>query len=530
MSYPGFTNPDVIPYPGHAYVGTHPDHLATMAFLHGLDPAPPEHCRVLELGCGDGSNLIPMAYLFPQSEFVGIDLGTRPIAEGQAFALQLGLKNISLLNMDLMDFPLRFGHFDYIVAHGVYSWVPPVVRDKLLQVSGSVLSSKGVVYVSYNTYPGFHVRQMLREMLLFHVHSALDAETKINQALALSSLLADAFIKTDESDLYLKKEWEAVCKRSPGSLYHDELAEVNEALYFHEFVEHAARHRLQYLSEAEFYMMHDAGLPSHVREALRGLDDNPLLKEQYLDFIRFRRFRQTLLCHEGITLERHPGIERIRQLRAASPANPQSAVVDPNSDSEETFRSTNNATMICSHPVAKAAMLVLTKAWPCSLAFDELLAGIRTQLAGFSLEEHATLVGDILLAAYKLGVVDMHFIEPQFSVAAGERPLASRLARLQAERGELVTNLQHLMVLISREEERHLLKMMDGTRDRAELACELRKFKCDEANLEKSLEELGRLALFHRHPGQRIPSRQDDRDHAFEQSMNAIDSSPSRFS
>ncbi|MGH9668402.1 MAG: class I SAM-dependent methyltransferase, partial [Bryobacteraceae bacterium] len=115
---------DRFSYPTYAHSQTHPDRLATMAKLFGMTPCPVESCRVLELGCGDGWNLIPMASTLPHSEFVGVDLAADPIARGSEVVEAVGLKNIHLLTLDVMDFDRAMGEFDYIVAHGLYAWVP----------------------------------------------------------------------------------------------------------------------------------------------------------------------------------------------------------------------------------------------------------------------------------------------------------------------------------------------------------------------------------------------------------------------
>src|SRR6478672_7363487 len=91
---------DEVLYPSAVFPQTHPNRLATVAFLRGMNPAPIHHCRVLELGCGVGSNLTAMAFHLPESDFVGLDLARRPIVTGKASISELGLRNISLLSMD----------------------------------------------------------------------------------------------------------------------------------------------------------------------------------------------------------------------------------------------------------------------------------------------------------------------------------------------------------------------------------------------------------------------------------------------
>src|SRR5579875_368864 len=73
---------DEVPYPGFPFPESHPDRLATIATLFGMTPPLLESCRILELGCGDGSNLIPMAFGLPQSQWLGVDLAERPIQKG----------------------------------------------------------------------------------------------------------------------------------------------------------------------------------------------------------------------------------------------------------------------------------------------------------------------------------------------------------------------------------------------------------------------------------------------------------------
>jgi cyclopropane fatty-acyl-phospholipid synthase-like methyltransferase len=68
---------DVVRYPGHAFPQTHPDRLAALAVLFGLDAPPPAGCRLLEIGCGDGGNLLPMAVGLPHATVVGFDTSAR---------------------------------------------------------------------------------------------------------------------------------------------------------------------------------------------------------------------------------------------------------------------------------------------------------------------------------------------------------------------------------------------------------------------------------------------------------------------
>ncbi|MGH9903203.1 MAG: methyltransferase regulatory domain-containing protein, partial [Pyrinomonadaceae bacterium] len=371
---------DQILYPSFAVPQSHPDRLATLATLFGMEPAPVGRCRVLELGCGDGSNLLPLAAELPESQFLGIDLAARPIEIGRERARGAGLKNLTLRRLDLMDVADDLGRFDYVIAHGLYSWVPPAVQDRVLAVCRAHLAPRGVAFVSYNAYPGGHLRDMLREMMLFHTRHLDEPRQRIAQARALLKFLHEARREGDEYQMVLKKEVERVIKFSEDHLFHDDLEEFNLPVYFYQFVEHAGRHGLQYLAEADYYEMQDQSLPAEAVEKLRQLADDVVLREQYADFIKCRRFRQTLLCHRDVAVEREQRPEQVRRFWVASPARPARPAPDVKSSAPEKFVGLKGATIETDHPLAKAAVLHLGERWPMSVPFDELLAGVRERL------------------------------------------------------------------------------------------------------------------------------------------------------
>ena len=473
---------DAVDYPGFPLPQTHPDRLSVLATLFGLDPAPVERCRVLELGCGEGGNLIPMAWQLPESRFTGVDLAARPIAAGQAMAASLGLRNIELRQLDICEIGPEWGQFDYIIAHGLYSWVPAIIQDKLLEICRANLAPRGVAYVSYNTYPGAHSRQMMREMMLFHAGGAVEPEQKIARALDLVSLLAEGAAGHEGRSPALKREIELVqAYRDHALLYHDDMAESNSPVYFHQFAEHAVRHGLQFLAEADFFEMQDHIYPATVRDKLRGLAaDGVVTKEQYLDFIKCRRFRQTLLCHRERPLCREIGAERILGFTVASQARPVFSEPVLDASTLETFRGPNGAAMQTDHALAKAAICCLGDAWPRPMPFGELAArayarlGRTPETTDVARDPEAMTLARILLGTYSAGLVEFHGYAPDCVVAAGERPKVSPLARWQAAHGHaLLTSLCHTTVKVEDQMGAALILLLDGTRDRAALARDL---------------------------------------------------------
>ena len=153
---------DRVPYDSKPFPQTHPDRLATMASLFGLKPPLVDTAQVLELGLAGGGNLIPMAVALPDSHFVGIDLSPRQVDEGVRVVERLGLTNIELRAQDILDLGEDLGVFDYILCHGVYSWVPASVQEKILEIHARHLAPGGIGYISYNAYPGWHLRGVVR--------------------------------------------------------------------------------------------------------------------------------------------------------------------------------------------------------------------------------------------------------------------------------------------------------------------------------------------------------------------------------
>ena len=474
---------DQTPYPSLSYSQSHPDRLATVATLLGMSPAAVERCRVLELGCAGGGNLIPMAYTLPESQFVGIDISARQIAEGQAMVTALGLNNISLKQLDIMDVDADLGQFDYIIAHGVYSWVPPAVQDKLLTICRQNLATNGVAYVSYNTYPGWHMIQIVRGLMLYHTRDVADPEARAAQARAVLDLFAGIGLPEDSAygsfvkmySQFLDGKLQDTRTRQDALLLHDEMEEINDPVYFHQFIERATCHGLQYLAEAEFRTTVGSRgcMPPQAVEAVRKIARSVLEAEQYVDYVHNRTFRQTLLCHEAVVLRRTLKPERVSGLYAASRAQPAAPDLDVRSVSVVQFCGTEGATLSIDHPVSKAAILYLAEVWPQVVPFEALLSAARDRLAAApdtAALDAQVLAANLLMAySYSDKLVELHTYAPPVASEVADCPTASHVARFQASRHNAqVTNLRHERVSLE-EADLFLLSYLNGAYNRQAL-------------------------------------------------------------
>jgi len=480
---------DEVPYPGHPYAQTHPDRLATMATLFGLDAVPPGTSSVLELGCGDGGNLIAMAMHMPAARFVGIDISAPAIARAQRIAAELGLANTRFEAVGIEEYEPERASFDYVIAHGVYSWIAAPLRDRLLAVAAAALSERGVAYVSYNALPGGYPRQALREMLGFALAGVDDPAERMAAARALLAEATSLWPGGQGLERTLGGQARMLHEQADPLFLHDTLASVNHALYFVQFAAHAAGHGLQFLAEAEFSEMQIRALPEGLQPRVLAMDDM-VRREQMLDFFKQRMFRQTLLCHAGLPLDLEPRPERIATLAAAGPIT---AVPEEATD-RITFTGSAGSRLATAQPLLVEALERIAAAWPGAVWIRDLAGGETAT------DEALAVLCGALLPAFAANLVRLHAHPAEVSVTPGPRPRVSALARLQARDRTLMTTARHTIVHLEDDLGWRLVGLLDGTRDRAALLAELRptsdgEHASLERDIERSLNTLGRLAL-----------------------------------
>jgi SAM-dependent methyltransferase len=466
---PTITSYEEVPFDSGPVTNSHPDSLATVATLYGMTPPPVDNCRVLELGCSTGGNLLSMALSLPDSTFVGIDLAPRQIVQARALADTLGLANVDLRAMSIADVGDEFGTFDYIVCHGVYSWVPEPIRDAILRVCSRHLAPSGVAFVSYNTFPGWHARAMVREMIVFHDDPTRPPMERVARGREFVEFLARcASMPMSVYRAVFERELHAIRTMTDSHFLHEELEAVNQPVYFADFAHRASENGLHCLAEAGLSAA-EALLPPEVRAPLREWSTDAVQHEQYLDFVRDRAFRQTLLCHSTARTGGAPTADSIPALYLAARAAPIAPAADPAADVAEEFRSPDGRVVNTNHPLLRTALHVLFEALPTAPPFEELWQRVRDRapdaVRALSADDSRRTLAGAMLQCAMGHLVALHVRPAPCAVDAGPLPTASPLARLQAAVGERVTNLRHFTVdLLSFD--RMVVPYLDGTRDR----------------------------------------------------------------
>jgi len=465
---------DAIPYESIPITDTHAATLAATGRLFGLATADPARCRVLELGCAEGGNLIPMAFYLPGARFVGVDLSRGQVAAGQALIAELGLTNIRLLHRDVAEGLEDLGEFDYVIAHGLYSWVPANVRERILAICARQLAPNGIAYISYNTLPGWRTRGMLRDMLLHHTRGASAPRARLMLAYQFIEHYAPAFAAMDGADAaFIRDELAYLRQASASYLYHEYLEETHEPLLFADFMAAAQAAGLRYVAEAELASMLPGTLPEAARARVTELED-PLAREQAMDFLRARRFRRTLLARADTPVRAAPDLAVFRSLALYADLH-SGEEIDLAAIAPQDFFTSTGARFAVRHPLAKAAVMLLSARFPASMAYAELADAAAQAVRDYGdaelAEEDEALQTELFsLVAWQALRLTPH-AEPR-PPDLPARPEAHALARVQVRHEQPPAGIRHTAVQLDIHAAR-LLELADGSRDFDDLAKQL---------------------------------------------------------
>lgn len=457
---------DSIPYESLPFSETHPQRLAVLGRLFGIATKAAEDCRVLEIGCASGGNLIPMAWRLPHSEFIGIDLSAEQIRVGQQTIKQLSLKNISLHQFDLCEYQNQPGSFDYIIAHGVYSWVPAPVRDALLALVQRHLAPDGVAYISYNTQPGWSVRSMLRTMALYHARHLDEPHARLNSMLELFDFLRDYYQHSKnplQQQLYA--ELKAIVTAHPSYLYHDFLEEDNAAVFFNEFVAHIGGHHLKYLCESELHTMFCSTLPIAGERFVEQYDDI-LEQEQYIDHLRQRTFRMSLLVHDNTEPNYDIDLTLLGSFAAHSQLLPPDKLfIEKNK--EVKFMRPDGGDIKVQHTHVKLALQYLYESASAAIEVDSLFDMASTQLAVAGIKTSTQAKDEYYAEMFNLfsnSCIDLVLTPQVHGQALADYPCLNALAAAEMAVGNVLSGAWHEPIHLDQFAE-IMIENMNGNND-----------------------------------------------------------------
>ncbi|MEO7692276.1 MAG: methyltransferase regulatory domain-containing protein [Sphingomonas sp.] len=456
---------DLLPYQSKAFPQSQPSRLAAIAKVFGLEAAPLETARVLELGCASGGNIIPHAVLNPNATFVGVDLARTQVAAGRARIAKLGLTNIEIRCQSFTEIGAELGSFDYVICHGVYSWVPSAVQEAIFRIIRARLSPVGVACISYNVLPGWRMLQPLRDAFMLQVPDDVDSLGRVARARELLGFLAES---SSDKGPYgdMLRNWAARLAMLPDDyVAHEFLEEMNQPSTVRDFAANAARNGLGFLAETELASMILENYGAEVAQQVRARSGNDLVEsEQYLDLLSGRTFRQSLL----ISSERMPSVNRALGPESIAPLHflvQAGMQVERDGDIYKVTDASGRTLTTSSGAVAEGIGRLVAR-FPASSNLDDCAAAITFEDGGVG---RATLL-DALYRMMLAGMITLSSEPVRSGAASDSKPVAIAIARADAAAGaQATTNLRHEPMTLD-PAARALLPVMDGSLDHAGLA------------------------------------------------------------
>ena len=454
-----------IPYPSYCYRLSSPENTSAVASLFGITTAKIDTARILEIGCASGGNLLPMAARYPGASFVGIDLSNTQIDMAKNAATKLNIKNVEFKDLSILDIDLKGKEFDFIIAHGVYSWVSDTVQNRILEICAENLAHNGVAYVSYNTLPGWNVVKTIRDMMLYHGQYFNDPAERVLEARRMLKFAADNIQEaTGPYKQMLDREINYLEKVNDNYLLHDHLEAVNEPCYFHTFMENASKHGLSYLGESHLTSMYLGNQTKEAEEILKGTNDI-IRQEQYMDFLSNRRFRTSLLVKNSTQVER----ELLPKYLDGLYLQPKFGLKEPLADKDVLDIDTLDlVSSVNSDVTAKITgkyicqcYIALLKSSPVQLTNKEMVDRAHKNNKESKIEDIRAQWDSIVLQLVFRGIITIAAEKPNMVSSISEKPCVFDVARFQGLDANVVPTLFHDSVKLS-DDQRLILQYVNG--------------------------------------------------------------------
>lgn len=440
------TSYDVLPYVSLPIPYTQPGRLAALGLLFGLSPPDASRAQVLELGCASGGNIVPLAHRYRDATFTGIDLSARQVADGKARIASFNLPNIRLLAGDLAHTELDGGPFDYILCHGVMSWVPAAVQNAIFRICRERLSSDGLAVISYNVLPGWHTRQAVRDICIRAASSEKDPIQRVRKARRALKLVAGASDGGDPYGLAVRSEAERLVKQPASYILGEYLSQTNTPFYFRELAHRAARAGLTYVCEGDLTASIPAAVAPGAGEALKALGEECGLAEQEAaDFLSGRTFRRSIFMKSraGTSPTFSLFRDRMSGLHISSPLR-----LGPGqrNSSHASFRDHRGRTFATDSATLREALVRLGEAYPSTLG----LATIAAEVAGAAKPaKTADAIGKALLKLAAQGRATLSTLPLACGGAHDPTPKLWPFAAAEIAQGQpWMTTLRHTGALV----------------------------------------------------------------------------------
>lgn len=472
---------DEIPYIFQADARTYPGKTGALGLLYGLGVEALANARILELGCAQGANILPIAERFKGSYCVGVDLSREHIASGKTILQGLGLKNIELICGDFQALDLPLHSFDYIIAHGLFSWIPEHLQIPLLQTLKGYLAPKGLAHLSFNVLPAWSLRLGLKHYLADLTEGLGSYTAKVDKAHAfLQDLQKTPPLQGLRWKHFLGEDLGLILRQSKHYLAHDFLEPENHPISYKDFYTLAKAQGLQILGESQLRRNILHQLHPEVQGFYRSHGSSELEWNSLYDFLNFRTFRNMLLCHENVELSPEPLPSSFAKLYFSSPLRPETPL--KNLDGETVLKYIGRGELLAKNPLDKALLLALAEAYPNALSLEELLENTIHHLShhGHSFEPKAIMdITGFLFYGYTKNQIDF-WTHPIRADKPSDKPsalcpFAHSLNRYLAKNTQYPLINEHYEMIHLSSGQKAVLQLLDGKHSLADITKHLKE-------------------------------------------------------
>lgn len=453
---------DEVEYPTPILSSQTPNQLRASGLMHGYSAPDARTARVLEIGCGNGFNLIGIAANNPDGRCVGFDLSETAIGKGRELIERAGLTNIELHVGDILTWPRDGEQFDYITCHGVYSWVPDFVRSPLIELIGKKLAPGGVAYLGYDCLPGSGAKQAINKFLVERTRHIPDLVERVETAVKLITVLA----RHQRDGSRLKPQLDALVRDVPRYMrsyfFHDWLAEFYRPVSLQELGEEAAKNGMKHAGDAALHDLYIGDLDAEAMALFNAVGPEKLDKNIALDLLRgSHMFRGDLL----IRTDAPPPAEAepLKQLWYHFRGTREPGVDDVGMPGIK-YAKGETIFITSADPEMIAMMEALIEAGPRELTYDELKAA--SGLSAEALDKNLRWVAI-------MGLIEIQSTPPNYTLEPGEKPRAGTLVRTMIAHDEATISLRHTKFVSSQDATRLMLVLADGSRTREDIATEM---------------------------------------------------------
>ncbi|KRA53067.1 class I SAM-dependent methyltransferase [Devosia sp. Root635] len=471
---------DEVAYPAPILSMLTPDRLGAAGAMHGWRAPRPQTASYLEIGCGDGYNLIGIGAVTPEGRHVGFDLSSAAAARGATIAAAAGLANVDIQAGDILDYPREGEKFDYIVSHGVYTWIPQHVRPALLELIGRRLAPGGVAYVSFDALPAAAPKAYIHDFLMRELAGVEGLEARSEKAVRLLAMLK----RNQRPESRLAGQLDQLINDlpdfEPGYFFHDWLAEFYAPVSLDAFGAAAAEHGLVRAGDAAMYDMFVGDLDDEARATVEACGDDIVRRSELVFALRGAHvFRREMLVRADAPPPRLEWSEAVRSLSFGYSGTREPVEDEAGAGFRYTFGPSNF--VIVRDAATIGVIDELLDAAPDERMFDQL-----ADATGLPPD----MLGAILLKLGTMALIDVHATPQRFVTAAGDYPRAGALIRSMLMNGEVAISLRHRRLVEENIVSRTLMALCDGTRSRDELAmamAELFDMPIDRAKIDEAL-------------------------------------------